>query len=785
LWRERTSQISRERWKFMIATGADDMSMASLNPQYAGEQPKEASVETETLGDHKVNVPVSDVFPPQPRSKNLQKGFLASLRKFGRQTLALTSKNLKLSLRNSSATIAQLWIGVLFLILLLIIGAALAASSRSDTSFVDTKTQVDRNAPTSFPPCSVGPGKSACYAFAYGSTRDAPFRNDSDVEELIDRVAAILQINPDRNASGGIYSLGAANASVIEQWILDNPNTTRAVLMFENSHQWKTMPTSAFRYIYRFNSTRNCREIRIYKCDEPWLDYHLPLVSAVNAAFNSLYGGDANTKLSVSFSNFPHPDLPSAFDAMKSFGALFIYIALTFNYVILLTTIVREKELHLVESMRQMGMMNSAYWVSWILSGTIINTLMVFLLMLFGVILQFELFLETDGQLLLTILWMSAQAFTAIALFFSSFIRTTSTARVIGVMVFIVTFIAAPLLYQAYYQDPTETYNTARWAIAIFPFFSFYHSLQTVIDSSSGSLQTGMKWEDRMENLLPPSATNLNPTFWSLNSSLSWLAVSFFIFVGLAWYIEQIVPNEFGRSKYPWFIFDPRYWGFGCSRKAKVKQPRDEAPPTFDDHTDPDVKEEALAIYNNAVSPPPAVVLKGVKKTFGRFERFVAVNRVFYGMHYGQLTAILGHNGSGKSTTFNMLTGLMNVSDGDAEIFGRSVRGDMAELHASMGVCPQHDVLWDQLTAREHLELFARIKGLEGDVKDEGKRRIDQVKLQSAADSRVGKFSGGMRRRLSIAIAMLGDPAIVFLDEPVSDRERMRVHRDLRILTND
>jgi len=168
------------------------------------------------------------------------------------------------------------------------------------------------------------------------------------------------------------------------------------------------------------------------------------------------------------------------------------------------------------------------------------------------------------------------------------------------------------------------------------------------------------------------------------------------------------------------------------------------------------------------MNPPPAVVLRGVEKVFGRSERFVAVDSVFYSMNYGQLTAILGHNGSGKSTTFNMLTGLSKVTSGDAEIFGRSVSGDMAELHAVMGVCPQHDVLWDQLTAREHLELFARIKGLHGNIGEEANRRIDQVKLHSAADSNAGGFSGGMRRRLSLAIAMLGDPSIVFLDEPVS-----------------
>lgn len=743
---------------------APEETMDAKNPQFAGKASSGHDGEM-------ANVPLSEVFPPKPRSKNLEKGFLASIKKFIRQTSALTSKNLKLSLRNSTATLAQLWIGVLFLILLLIIGAAIQATGKNDTSFIDTKNAVDRSPPAELRPCIVGKGQSACYNFAYASSRGPAFRDDAAIETLVDGIAAKLNLNAARNVSGGILAFNPnATTADIDAWIIANPNITKSIFVFENSHQWN-VSTSSFRYIYRFNASLSCREIRIYKCDEPWLDIHVPMISALNAAINDIYGGVSDSNIRVSFSNFPHPDLPTAFDAMKNFGTLFIYIAFTFNYVILLTTIVKEKEDHLVESMRQMGMMNSSYWISWILSATVINTLMVFLIMLFGVILQFELFLETSGQLLLTILWLSAQSFTAIALFFSSFVRTTATARVIGVMIFIITFIAAPLLYLSYYSDPSEGYNGARAAIAAFPFFSFYHALQTVIDRSSGSLATGMTWEQRTENLLPPSATNSRPTYWSVNSSMSWMVGSFFLFSILAWYIEQIVPNEFGRRKQPWFILQPSYWGFNlnlCRRKSGVKTGGDEQPPTFVAETDEDVKEEALAIYNNAAQPPPAVVLRGVSKIFGWRKPFTAVNRVFYGMNYGQLTAILGHNGSGKSTTFNMLTGLMTLSNGDAEIFGRSVSGDMAELHASMGVCPQHDVLWAQLTAREHLELFARIKGLDGSISDEAKTRLEQVKLNSAADSYAGGYSGGMRRRLSIAIAMLGDPDIVFLDEPTT-----------------
>ena len=158
-----------------------------------------------------------------------------------------------------------------------------------------------------------------------------------------------------------------------------------------------------------------------------------------------------------------------------------------------------------------------------------------------------------------------------------------------------------------------------------------------------------------------------------------------------------------------------------------------------------------------------AVRVLGLVKRFGNYR---AVNNLNYGIDEGQCFVLLGHNGAGKTTTVHMITGNSNITDGDVYIFGKSVKYQMDELRAVLGVCPQHDILWDQLTGKEHLELFARLKGVPEDkVQREVQARLEDVLLESAANLESRGYSGGMLRRLSLAIALLGDPKLVLLDE--------------------
>ncbi|KAL4434281.1 hypothetical protein ABPG75_000722 [Micractinium tetrahymenae] len=171
-----------------------------------------------------------------------------------------------------------------------------------------------------------------------------------------------------------------------------------------------------------------------------------------------------------------------------------------------------------------------------------------------------------------------------------------------------------------------------------------------------------------------------------------------------------------------------------------------------------------------------AVEMFGLRKVYkrgGLFRRkpFVAVRGNWLGVHQGECFALLGPNGAGKSTTMNCLTGVLPFDGGDALVCGESIAsaGGMDRVRPLMGYCPQFDVLFEQLTGREHLLLFGAIKGLpKGAAQDEAARLLDEVRLAEAGGVRAGAYSGGMKRRLSVAIALLGDPQVVYLDEPTT-----------------
>ncbi|KAL0491508.1 ABC transporter A family protein [Acrasis kona] len=158
------------------------------------------------------------------------------------------------------------------------------------------------------------------------------------------------------------------------------------------------------------------------------------------------------------------------------------------------------------------------------------------------------------------------------------------------------------------------------------------------------------------------------------------------------------------------------------------------------------------------------LVVKGLTKEYIKGER--ALDELTFAVEAGTCFGLLGPNGSGKTTLLSILYGLLLPTSGSAKICGKDLtKAGVFRKH--IGVSMQFDVLWDTLTTSEHLYFYARAKGIQN-TEEHVADLLNSVSLVSKRDSQAKDLSGGMRRRLSLAIAMIGSPSVVFLDEPTT-----------------
>lgn len=162
-----------------------------------------------------------------------------------------------------------------------------------------------------------------------------------------------------------------------------------------------------------------------------------------------------------------------------------------------------------------------------------------------------------------------------------------------------------------------------------------------------------------------------------------------------------------------------------------------------------------------------------------RYGERLAVDSLNLAVESGSLFALLGLNGAGKTTTINMLCCLLAPSSGDALLLGNSILGDSVAVKQILNVSPQETAVAPNLTVRENLELIARVYGLNKSAAAEKAREmLAQFGLAERAKDRAKTLSGGLQRRLSIAMALITGPRIVFLDEPTLGLD-VRARREL------
>jgi ATP-binding cassette subfamily A (ABC1) protein 3 len=265
------------------------------------------------------------------------------------------------------------------------------------------------------------------------------------------------------------------------------------------------------------------------------------------------------------------------------------------------------------------------------------------------------------------------------------------------------------------------------------------------------------------------------------------MIVNNFIHVLLLFYFEQVLPGDHGIAK-PWNF--PVQFLFGKSKKSQmetnvglvngvsISKDTNTIRNTRNGDTNLPVHIEDESIH---ASKPVGIKISNITKIFKQLGTFKkAVNNLSLNIYEGQISVLLGHNGAGKSTTISMITGLNSPETGEILINNVNIVEDTIEARKNLGYCPQHNLLFDNLTVYEHLKFFSTLKENFDDAEID--YMLEMLNLKDKKFSLSKSLSGGMKRKLSVAIAFIGGSKIVILDEPSSGMDPQARHTTWTLL---
>ncbi|XP_016304921.1 ATP-binding cassette sub-family A member 1-like [Sinocyclocheilus anshuiensis] len=419
---------------------------------------------------------------------------------------------------------------------------------------------------------------------------------------------------------------------------------------------------------------------------------------------------------------------------------LFMTLAWMYSVAIIIKGIVYEKEARLKETMRIMGLDNGILWFSWFISSLIpllISAGLLVLLLKMGNLLPYSdpgvVFLFLGSFAVVTIM----QCF----LISTAFARANLAAACGGIIYFT---LYLPYVLCVAWQDYVG-FSAKVIASLLSPVAFGFGCEYFALFEEQG---VGIQWNNLFSS--PMEEDNYN-----LTTCLILMYFDAFLYGVMTWYIEAVFPGQYGIPR-PWYFpFSKSYWfGESNTNNTAVHGKKSNA--------------GTVCIEEEPTHLELGVYIENLVKVY-RHGKKLAVDGLTLGFYEGQITSFLGHNGAGKTTTMSILTGLFPPTSGTAYIMGKDIRSELSSIRRSLGVCPQHNVLFSMLTVEEHIWFYARLKGLsEEDVKAETEQILTDTGLQHKRKSRTSQLSGGMQRKLSVALAFVGGSKVVILDEPTA-----------------
>jgi len=452
--------------------------------------------------------------------------------------------------------------------------------------------------------------------------------------------------------------------------------------------------------------------------------------------------------IDVRMQRFPYPPyLDDDFLYVLEAGLhSFTYIALTPTVFSITKELVLEKERRLKEMMKLMGMSSFVNWLAWITKYMIMLTISM-LIFTFVVCIDFGTgAIMNQSDFTVIFVYYELYAFSTICFCFAVsvfFSKANNGALAAGVI-----FLLSILPYEFTNGNYGEQSASSKIIISIFNNAAMAYGARLIAQHESQG--GGLQWDNLGET--PSLQENI-----TMAVIFSMFIIDSIIYLLIAWYFEKLYPGDYGIPERWYFPCSPSYW---CGSKSK----------SYDEESTIDQEPANEFIERGVGSAEVGIRIKNLRKEFKKKKKVkVAVAGTSLDMYEGQITALLGHNGAGKTTTISMLTGFMVPTSGTAVINSYDIRREMDKVRNSLGLCPQHDVLFETLTVKEHLEFFGTLKGCpKSTLDDEVSDMISLLHLEDKTNVQSANLSGGMKRKLSVGMALIGGSKVVVLDEPSS-----------------
>ncbi|NXJ80395.1 ABCAA protein, partial [Trogon melanurus] len=497
----------------------------------------------------------------------------------------------------------------------------------------------------------------------------------------------------------------------------------------------------------------NCYNFSSRYCESPryWYKGFLSLQSSIDAAIIEVVANHSVWEEMKSIAGVRMKSRSVIFSITLEYSYFMITIVMCFSpFMYFLSMNVAREKKQLKVLMKTMGLQDIAFWLSWSLLYTVYVTVLSCLL---TALMVHDAFYLSSFPAVFLLFFLYGLACIHLVFMLCSLLRTSKLA---GSMGFLINFFFGCLSLAVLIENLPEPLT---WFLGLFCPFAFNAGIAKVFHLE----KYGMGF----------SFSNLMDESYFLFSTYIMLVFDSVLYMLLAMYFDKVLPGKYGTPDPPFFCLKPSFW-VRRRRGATEEMPRRAAMP-----------EELLS---DDIEPVPseftgkeAIRLHNVKKIYKKKDKKTeALRGLSLNIYEGQITALLGHSGAGKTTLLNVLGGLTLPSEGSATIYNYKLSeiGDREEIRGMIGICPQLNIQFEVLTVKENLKTFAEIKGIKSkEVEREVQNVLELLDISNIQDTQADKLSGGQKRKLSIGIAMLGNPQVLLLDEPTSGLDPLSRHQ--------